>query len=581
MHIESVPNRKSHPTILLRESYRAEGKVRKRTIANLTDWPERLVEGLRTLLRGGVALASADEALTIGRSLPHGHVAAVLGTAQRIGLAKLLTERYGGPEGRRHRDLVMALIVNRVIAPSSKLATVRALNPQTAASSLGERLGLGAVAEREIYEALDWLLEQQERVETGLARRHLASGTLTLYDVSSSYLEGRCCELAQHGYSRDHRPDRPQIVYGLLCNREGCPVAIEVFEGNTADPMTLGVQVDKLKRRFSLDRVVVVGDRGMITSARICSELKPAGLDWITALRAPKIQELANGGPLQLSLFDDRDLAEIASPDYPGERLIVCRNPWLAAERRRKRADLLAATERDLSRIKLAVERKRAPLRGTAEIGLAVGAVLDRHKMGKHYDLTIADASFAYRRREETIAAEARLDGIYVIRTNVPAANLTAEQTVGAYKSLARVERAFRSLKTVDLEIRPVFHWTTPRVKAHVLLCMLAYYVEFHMRSRLAPILFDDHDRAAAAAERKSIVAPAERSPAAKRKVTSRRTDDGMPIHSFRSLLSDLATLCLNKVSLPSNHKYRFDLPTKPTPLQARAFELLDVGLGP
>jgi hypothetical protein len=577
MHIESVPNRKSHPTILLRESYRAQGKVRKRTIANLTDWPEQLVEGLRTLLRGGVALASADEALTISRSLPHGHVAAVLGTAERLGLARLLTERRGGPDGRRYRDLVMALIVNRVLAPASKLATVRALNPATAASSLGERLGLGEVSEREIYECLDWLVAQQERIETGLARRHLAGGTLTLYDVSSSYLEGRCCALAQHGYSRDHRPDRPQIVYGLLCSRDGCPVAIEVFAGNTADPMTLEVQVRKLKARFGLERVVLVGDRGMITSARIREDLAPAGLDWITALRAPKIQELADGGPLQISLFDDRDLAEIAAPDYPGERLIVCRNPLLATERRRKREALLAATERDLSRVKLAVERKRAPLRGKAEIGLEAGAVLDRHKMGKHYDLTIADAGFAYRRRQDAIATEARLDGIYVIRTNVPALALTAEQAVGAYKSLAQVERAFRCLKTVDLDIRPVFHWTAPRVRAHVLLCMLAYYVEFHMRARLAPLLFDDHDRAAAAAERTSIVAPAQRSPAAKRKDATKRTDDGLPVHSFRSLLSDLATLCLNKVSLPSNYKYRFDLPTKPTPLQARAFELLGV----
>ncbi len=580
MHIESVPNRKSHPTILLRESYRADGKVRKRTIANLTDWPEQLVEGLRTLLRGGVALARADEALTISRSLPHGHVAAVLGTAEQIGLPKLLTERGGGPASRRYRNLVMALIVNRVIAPASKLATVRALNPETAASSLGERLGLGEVGEPEIYECLDWLLAQQERIETGLAKCHLTGGTLTLYDVSSSYLEGRCCELAQHGYSRDHRSDRPQIVYGLLCDREGCPVAIEVFEGNTADPMTVATQVTKLKARFGLDRVVLVGDRGMITSARIREDLAPAGLDWITALRAPKIQELANGGPLQLSLFDDRDLAEIASPDYPGERLVVCRNPLLAAERRRKREALLVATERDLSRVKLAVDRKRAPLRGKAEIGLEVGAVLDQHRMGKHYDLTITETSFVYRRKEAAIASEARLDGIYVIRTNVPSAALTAEQVVGAYKSLAQVERAFRSMKTVDLEIRPVFHWTAPRVRAHVLLCMLAYYVEFHMRRRLAPLLFDDHDRSAAAAERTSIVAPAERSPAAKRKVTSRRTDDGLPVHSFRSLLNDLATLCLNKVSLPSNQKYRFDLPTKPTPLQARAFELLGVGLG-
>jgi len=580
MHIESVPNRKSHPTILLRESYRADGKVRKRTIANLTDWPEHLVEGLRTLLRGGVALSRADEALTISRSLPHGHVAAVLGAAEQLGLPKLLSERRGGQAGRRARDLVLALVVSRVIAPASKLATVRALDPETASSSLGERLGLGEVTEREIYEALDWLLDQQERVENALAKHHLAGGALALYDVSSSYFEGRCCALAKHGYSRDHRPDRLQIVYGLLCNREGCPVAIEVFEGNAADPMTLSNQVQKLKVRFGLDRVVVVGDRGMITSARIREDLEPAGLDWITALRASSIQELANGGPLQLSLFDDRDLAEITSPDYPGERLIVCRNPLLAAERRRKRADLLAATERDLSRIKQTIERRRAPLRGAAEIGLKVGAVLDRHKMAKHYELTIADTGFVWLRKEEAIAAEAQLDGIYAVRTNMPKEALTAEQTVGAYKSLSQVERAFRCLKTLDLEIRPIHHWLAPRVRAHVFLCMLAYYVEFHMRSRLAPILFDDHDRAAAAAERQSIVAPVQRSPAARRKVASRRTDDGLPVHSFRSLLGDLATICLNKITLPSNPKYRFELPTTPTPLQARAFQLLSVDLG-
>lgn len=578
MHIELVPNRKSHPTILLRESYRADGKVRKRTIANLTHWPEHLVEGLCTLLRGGVALGQAEEALTIARSLPHGHVAAVLGTAERLGLPKLLGERRGGPASRRARDLVLAMLVNRVIAPASKLATVRALNPQTAASSLGERLGLGEVAEREIYEALDWLLAQQPRIEAALARRHLAGGTLTLYDVSSSYLEGRCCSLARRGYSRDHRGDRPQIVYGLLCNRDGCPVAIEVFEGDTADPATLASQVEKLKARFALQRVVVVGDRGMITSARIREDLCPAGLDWITALRAPQLQALAvPDGPLQLSLFDDRDLAEITSPDYPGERLIVCRNPLLAAERRRKRDEMLAATERDLARIRQAVERRRAPLQGAAKIGLAVGAVLDKRKMAKHYELAITDTSFTWRRKDAAIAAEARLDGIYVIRTNLPAAALTADQTVGAYKSLAQVERAFRCLKTVDLEIRPIYHWTAPRVRAHVLLCMLAYYVEFHMRQALAPILFDDHDRAAA--ERQSIVAPAERSPAAKRKLATRRTDDGLPVHSFRSLLDDLATLCLNKLSLPSNPNYRFSMPTASTPLQARALELLGVGI--
>jgi hypothetical protein len=577
MHIESVPNRKSHPTVLLRESYRADGKVKKRTIANLTHWPEQLVEGLRTLLRGGVALQMADQALTISRSLPHGHVAAVLGTAELLGMPMLLTERRGGATARRYRDLVLALIINRVIAPASKLATVRALNPETAASSLGDRLKLGEVAVAEIYQALDWLLAQQERIENGLAKRHLTDGTLVLYDVSSSYLEGRCCELGRFGYSRDHRPDRLQIVYGLLCNREGCPIAVEVFEGDTADPMTLASQVQKLKARFGLTRVVVVGDRGLVTAARIREDLEPAGLDWITALRAPQIKALIEAGPLQLSLFDDRDLAEIASPDYPGERLIVCRNPLLAAERKRKRDALLAATERDLSRIRQAVDRKRAPLRGEAEIGLAVGAALDKHKMGKHFEIAITDTSLVYRRTDNTIAAEARLDGIYVIRTNVSQEALSPEETVGAYKALAQVERAFRSIKTVDLEIRPVFHWTAPRVRAHVFLCMLAYYVEFHMRRRLAPILFDDHDRPAAAAERQSIVAPAKRSPAAMRKAASRRTDDGMPVHSFRSLLADLATLALNKVSLPSNPKYRFDLPTEPTPLQARAFQLLGV----
>jgi len=580
MHIESVPNRKSHPTILLRESYRADGKVKKRTLANLTHWPEQLVEGLRTLLRGGVALETADQALTISRSLPHGHVAAVLGTAELLGLPKLLTERLGGRSSRRNRDLVLALIVNRVIAPASKLATVRALNAETAASSLGERLALGEVAEREIYEALDWLLAQQERIENGLARRHLKDGTLVLYDVSSSYLEGRCCELGRFGYSRDHRPDKLQIVYGLLCNHEGCPIAVEVFEGDTADPMTLVNQVRKLKGRFGLERVVVVGDRGLVTSARIREDLEPAGLDWITALRAPRIKQLVEAGPLQLSLFDDRDLAEIASPDYPGERLIVCRNPLMAAERKRKRDELLAATERDLSRVRQAVQRRRAPLRGEAEIGLAVGAVLNKHKMAKHFEIAIADASLVYRRTDDTIAAEARLDGLYVIRTNVPKEDLSAEETVAAYKGLGQVERAFRSVKTVDIEIRPVFHWTAPRVRAHVFLCMLAYYVEFHLRRRLAPILFDDHDRAAAAAERKSIVAPAQRSPAGMRKLTSRRADNGLPVHSFRSLIADLATLTLNKVSLPSNRKYRFDLPTTPTPLQAHAFELLGVSPG-
>jgi hypothetical protein len=577
MHIESVPNRNSRPAILLRESYRKDGKVRKRTLANLSRWPEQLVEGLRTLLRGGVAVAKAEDALAIKRSLPHGHVAAILGSARTLGLPALLTERAGGAAGRRCRDLVLAMLAERLIAPSSKLATVRALDPDTAASSLGEVLGLGVVQEREVYAALDWLLAQQERIERALGKRHLGEGTLVLYDVSSSYLEGRKCELAHFGHSRDHRNDKLQIVYGLLCNRDGCPIAIQVFDGNTADPRTLADQVAKVKQRFALARVVFVGDRGVVTSARIRADLQPAGLDWITALRAPSIQALVEGGPLQLSLFDERDLAEITAPAYPGERLIVCRNPLLAAARRRQREDLLAATERALSRITAAVERNRSQLRGAAAIGREVGAVIDRHKMAKHFDVRIAADALSWRRNDANLAAEARLDGLYVIRTSVPAAAMTAEQAVGAYKALAQVERAFRSLKTVDLEIRPVYHRLAARVRAHVFLCMLAYYVEFHMRQRLAPLLFDEHDRAAAEAARMSIVAPAERSPAARHKAAARRTEDNLPLHSFRSLLRDLATLVLNKATVPTNPNYTFNLLTKATPLQARAFELLAV----
>jgi Transposase DDE domain len=500
MYIESVPNRSSPPAVLLRESYREAGRTRKRRLANLTRWPPELVEGLRTLLQGGTAVArTAVSQLTLLRALPHGHVAAVLGMARKLDLPRLLLGR-SRQGAARWRDLAVAMIVNRVIAPASKLATVRALAPETATSSLGAALELGSVEEREIYRALDWLGQQQERIERALAKRHLGDGTLVLYDVSSSYLEGRCCELAQFGYSRDRRPDRPQIVYGLLCEREGRPIAIEVFDGDTADPATLSAQVERLKRRFGLSRIVFVGDRGMITAARIRENLQPAGLDWITTLRAPQLQALAEAGPLQLSLFDERDLAEIAAPDYPGERLIICRNPLLAAERARKRDALLAATERDLSRITAATRRRRGGLAGQAAIGMAVGAVADRHKMAKHFELTITDTSFTYRRKPDSIAAEARLDGLYVVRTSLPAEAMSAQDVVGSYKALSRVERAFRALKSIDLQIRPVHHWIEPRVRAHVFLCMLAYYVEWHLRRLWAPILFDEHDRPAAEA---------------------------------------------------------------------------------
>jgi hypothetical protein len=505
-------------------------------------------------------------------------VLAALGTARRIALDTVLPRR--APQ--RRRDLALALIVARLLEPAAKLATARMLDLATASHSLGEVLGLGKVAAKEVYAALDWLGREQPFIEAQLARRHLKDGALLLYDVTSTYLEGRCCELAQYGYSRDHRGDRPQIVIGLMCAADGCPVAVEVFEGNTADPLTLSVQIDKLKQRFHLQRVVMVGDRGLLTSARIEQTLRPAGLDWITALRAPAIKQLAaEGGPLQPSLFDNRDMAEITSPDYPGERLVVCKNPLLAEERARKRAELLAATEKELARIQAQVQRARRPLRGAAAIGQAVGAVLGRRHMAKHFQISIADDAFSFAQNPLSIAAEAALDGIYVIRTNLPAAQSDAAATVRAYKTLSRVEHAFRALKTVDLELRPVFHWTAPRVRAHVLLCMLAYYLEWHMRRSLAPMLFDEPDPTARDAQRTSPVAKAEPSPAAQRKTARKRTEpaDGepLPVHSFHTLLGDLATLTRNVVRLGRDHLT--PILATPTRTQHRALDLL--GLTP
>ena len=570
MYIEAVPNRNSPPAVLLRESWREGDKVRKRTLANLTDWPTEIVEGLRALLKGGRVVSAEGGGISILRSLPHGHVAAALGMLRAIGLDRII-----GPAGNRCRDLVVAMIVSRLIGPASKLATARALDPATAASSLGCVLELGAVDEDALYTALDWLGERQPAIEKALARRHLRDGVLVLYDVSSSYVEGSCCELARLGYNRDGKKGKLQIVYGVLCAADGCPVAVEVFEGNTADPMTVGAQIAKLKERFGLSRVVLVGDRGMITQARLDAELKPAGLDWITALRSAAIRELLDGGAFQLDLFDQRDMAVITSPDYPGERLMVCRNPELARRRARKREELLAATETDLEAIRQRVRRPRAPLRGKAGIGLRIGEVLGRHKMAKHFELTIGENDFSFRRKRDAIASEAALDGLYVVRTNLPADVLGDAETVVAYKSLSQVERAFRSIKTVDIEIRPIFHWTSPRVKAHVFLCMLAYHVEHHMRARLAPLLYDDTDRETAARMRSSVVAKAQRSPAARRKETTGLTQDGLPVHSFQSLLADLATYCHLQASTPINEKYVFTLYSRPTPTQKRAFELL------
>lgn len=579
MFIETVPNRESPPAVLLRESYRDEqGRAQKRTLANLSKLPGDVVDGLRALLKGGTIIGMGPGELEIERALPHGHVAAALGMIRKIALDRLILSTTKDAASRRYCDLVVAMMVDRLIAPRSKLGFVRAVDAETAATSLGAVLDLGRVQEREAYEALDWLLERQARIETGLARRHLEDGVLVLYDVSSSYFEGRCCPLARYGHSRDHRDDRPQIIYGLLCRRDGLPVAIEVFDGNTGDPSTLRAQVEKVKDRFAISRLVVVGDRGMITAARIRDDLAPAGLDWITCLRAPAIQALAaEGGPLQLSLFDERDLAEIASPDYPGERLIVCRNCDLAQERARKREALLVATERELTRIQARVQRKRTGLRSAVEIGLAVGAVLDSKKMAKHFALAIHEGHLSWQRRSERIAEEARLDGIYVIRTSVPAEHLDTAETVQAYKDLSRVERAFRSMKTVDLEIRPIRHWTASRVRAHVFLCMLAYHVEWHLRQALAPLLFHDTDLEAARAQRSSPVAATGPSALAKSKKATKRSADGHRVMSFAHIFAHLGTFVRNTMRVALRPKHRFTLYSRPTALQEAAFRLLDL----
>jgi hypothetical protein len=578
MFIETVPNRNSPPAVLLRESYRdEEGRAQKRTLANLSKLPGDVVDALKALLKGGTVLGTGPEELEVERSLPHGHVAAALGMIRRIALDRLVLSTAKDAASRRHCDLVVAMMIDRLIAPRSKLGFVRAVDEETAASSLGAVLRLGQVKEHEAYAALDWLVERQARIENGLARRHLEDGVLVLYDVSSSYFEGRCCPLARHGHSRDHRSDRPQIVYGLLCTREGLPIAVEVFDGNTADPSTLSSQVETIKDRFGISRLVLVGDRGMITSARIRDDLKPAGLDWITCLRAPAIQALAaDNGPLQLSLFDDRDMAEISAPDmFPGERLIVCRNRDLAAERARKRDELLAVTERELARIGERVRRKGSHLRSAAAIGMAVGAVLDSRKMAKHFDVDIGDGSLAWQRRIAHIEQEARLDGIYVIRTSMPAEHLDPAETVQAYKDLSRVERAFRSFKTVDLDIRPIRHWTAQRVRAHVFLCMLAYLVEWHLRQALAPLLFHDTDLDTARAQRRSPVVSTEPSETVKSKKAIKRSADGQRVMSFADLIAHLGTLVRNTMRVPARPKHRFTLYSRSTPLQEAAFRLL------
>ena len=529
---------------------------------------------MRRVLKGETLVAPED-AFEIVRSRPHGHVAAALGSLRRLGLHTWLSKT---PTRMRH--VVEAMIVARILDPRSKLATARGLGSETQFSSLGERLDLHDLETDELYEAMDWLLTRQPRMEKALAERHLQDGTLVLYDLTSTYFEGRTCPLAKRGHSRDRKKGTLQIVFGLLCSPDGCPIAVEVFEGNTGDPKTVASQVDKLRKRFGLTRLVIVGDRGMLTEARLREDVKPIeGLSWISALRNPAIRQLVERGSLQLSLFDEKDLAEIEDPEYLGERLIVCRNPLLAKERARKREDLLQATEKELDKIVAATTRPKRKFQGKDKIGVRVGKVIDKYKMAKHFELTITEDRFHYQRKTRNIENEAALDGIYVIRTDVPRETLSAEDTVRSYKGLSVVERAFRSFKSVDLKVRPIHHRLADRVRAHVFLCMLAYYVEWHMRKALAPILFDDDDKASAEALRESVVQPAQRSMKALKKARTKRTEDDLPVHSFQTLLQDLATLVLDRVQPKPETLPAFDKVTTPTPLQQRALDLLGVTL--
>jgi Transposase DDE domain len=564
MYVDRVPNRSSPPAILLREAWREQGKIRKRTLANLSDWPAEKVESLRRLLRGD-RLVSPEDAFVITSSRPHGHVEAVLGTMRKLGLPSLLASKPS-----RQRDLVLAMIAERLLKPCSKLATTRIWHTTT----LAEELGVQDAQVGELYAALDWLLARQERVEAKLAARHLKDGALVLYDASTSYYEGKTCSLARFGHDRDGKK-LPVILYGLLTDQAGRPVAVEVYPGNTGDPTTVADQVDKLRARFGLSRVVIVGDRGMLTQAQIKKLREHSGLGWISSLRSSAIRALIEQGHLQRSLFDETNLAEIQSPDFPGERLIACLNPLLADERRRKREELLQATEKDLERLRREVKRRTKTPLDKAQIGLKAGRILGRYKMGKHFLLTIQDGLFAWARREAAIERERALDGIYIVRTSQPASQLSAADAVRKYKSLATVERAFRCLKGVDLLVRPIHHRTDDHVRAHVFLCMLAYYVEWHMRQALAPMLFQDEDLDRDRL-RRDPVAPAKPSESVRRKKLDRVTNDGLALHSFQTLLAELATRCRNSALLKADASpTTLQLVTELSPLQTRAFQLL------
>jgi transposase len=563
MHIHIVPNRGSPPTVLLRESYREGAKVGKRTLANLSSLSAAQIEAIRAALRGE-ALQPTGQSLEITASRSHGHVQAVAVTLQRLGFASVLASK-----SCRERDLVLAMVASRIVAPHTKLATTRWWHTTT----LAEDFGVADASEDDLYAAMDWLLARQGTIQKKLAARHLSEGGLVLYDLSSSYFEGSCCPLAKIGYSRDGRHGMLQVNYGLLTDARGCPVAVSVYEGNVTDSLTLMPEVKRVREDFGIEQLVMVGDRGMISNKAIAEMREADGIAWITALKSVSIRALVEQGHLQLDLFDERNLLELSSPDYPGERLVACRNPELARLRTHKREELLVATEANLAKIKARVDAGK--LAGRDEIGLRVGRVINQYKVAKHFELAIGENTFTFARKREAIAAEAALDGIYIIRTSVNAAQMDASDCVRNYKSLANVERAFRSLKTIDLKVRPIHHRTADRVRAHILLCMLAYYVEWHMREAWAPLMFADTDQQAKAV--RDPVAPAKRSKAALAKAARHTLDDGTPVHSFSTLLAELAAIVSNTCRTPqvAPDAPTFEVLTTPNAKQQRALELL------
>ena len=573
MYIVKIPNRKSPPAVLLRESYREDGKVKNRTLLNLSEWPDERVSQFALLLHGN-KLVPAESHLRIIRTLPHGHVAAVSGVMSDLDMSAII----GGTDARR-RALVEAMICSRVISPASKLATARSFATPLAETTLSEEYGVADASEDELYAAMDWLLERQPAIEAKLASRHLVDDGLVLYDLSAVHYDGSTCPLALIGHCRDGFPGKRQIEFGLMCDGEGRPIAVEVYAGNTGDPTTVSDQVSKVKSRFGLERVVVVGDRGMLTEARIRADIEPAKLDWISSLRSTDIRKLVASGGFQPSLFDNQDMAEITHPDFPGERLILCRNPLLEQERARKREELLTATEKKLLQIVTAVSRKKNPLRGEAAIGVRVGKVLNTYKVGKHFDFVVGNSSFTFSRKADKIRDEAALDGLYVVRTSLKPEVMPAGKVVSSYKSLSKVERAFRCAKHLDLKIHPVAHRLEDRVRAHVFLCLLAYYVEWHMRERLAPSLFHDDAKEEAELVRKSPVAKAERSTKAKKKDNAKVDAEDRPVVSFQGAISQLATIARNTLIFNNDPGTKTIQLTEPTVFQSHLLGLLGVSL--